>query len=146
MSNLSPADRIPSLAPRGALHLALWLVQALLALVYLGAGAAKLTQPLDQLLANGMTFVASTPGLLVRFIGASEVLGALGLILPAATRRLPQLTGVAAAALATVMVLAVGVHLALGEVGGAVPALLLGALAGFVAWGRLVRAPIPARR
>jgi hypothetical protein len=81
----------------------------------------------------------------VRFIGLSEVLGAIGLVLPAATRLFPWLTGVAGAALAVVMVLAAGTHATHGEFGNLVPVAVLGGLSTFVAWGRLVRAPIPAR-
>lgn len=132
-------------SPRGPLHLALWGVQALLALAFLGAGSFKLSQPMDQLLANGMTFVAYTPEPLVRFIGLSEVAGALGLILPSALRIAPRLTGVAAALLVVVMVLAAGVHATHGEMGNLVPVSVLGGLSAFVAWGRLSAAPIPAK-
>ena len=68
------------------MNLALWAVQALLALAFLAAGSMKLAVPVDQLLANGMSFVAYTPEALVRFIGACEVAGALGLVLPSALR------------------------------------------------------------
>ena len=97
--------------PRGALHIGLWVAQALLALAFIMAGAMKLTQPLDALLANGMTFVDHVPGGLVRFIGLAEVLGAIGLVAPAATRIAPKLTGIAGAALALVMVLAAITHI-----------------------------------
>lgn len=124
------------------MHLALWAVQALLALAFLAAGGMKLATPIDQLLANGMTFVAYTPEPLVRFIGASEVAGALGLILPSALRLAPRLTPLAAALLAVVMVLAAGAHLSHGEAPMVLPNIVLGGLSAFVAWGRLRRAPI----
>lgn len=145
MSISSPVAAAPSAPPRGGLHVALWVVQVLLALAFFGAGATKLTQPLDQLVANGMTFVTYTPAAVVRFIGLAEVLGAIGLILPAATRLVPRLTGVAAAALTVVMVLAVGVHVTHGEIAGVGPAVFLGGLSAFVAWGRLARVVIPSR-
>lgn len=109
------------------------------------AGAARLTQPLAQLVASGMSFVSYTPGAIVRFIGLSEVLGAIGLVLPAAVRRVPWLTGVAAAALTVVMVLAAVVHLTHGESAHLVPVFVLGGLSAFVAWGRLVKVVIPSR-
>lgn len=145
MTTSSPVAAHPAAPPRGALHVALWVVQGLLALLFFGAGAAKLTQPLDQLVAAGMTFVSYTPAGVVRFIGLSEVLGAIGLIAPAATRIAPRLTGVAAAALVVVMVLAGGVHAVHGENANLVPVIVLGGLSSFVAWGRLVRLPIPRR-
>lgn len=121
---------------------ALWVVQGLLALAFVGAGSMKMTTPIDELLANGMAFVEHMPATLVRFIGVSEVAGGLGLILPAALRIRPRLTPVAAAALVVVMVLAVITHVLLGDVGGAAPSLVLGALSAFVAWGRFVKHPI----
>jgi len=117
----------------------------LLALAFFAAGAMKLTQPLDQLVASGMSFVSYTPAAIVRFIGLSEVLGAIGLVLPAGMRVRPRLTGVAAAALTVVMVLAAGVHFVHGEYANVVPVFVLGGLSAFVAWGRLVKVVIPSR-
>lgn len=134
-----------SSSPRGPLHVGLWIVQGLLAFAFLGAGAMKLSQPIDALLQGGMTFVTYTPEALVRFIGLSEVLGAVGLLAPSALRIQPRLTGIAAALLALVMVLAAGAHLTHGEAPMIVPNIVLGGLSAFVAWGRLVKAPIPAR-
>ncbi len=127
------------------MNIALWIVQALLALAFFGAGVMKLTAPIDELLQNGMAFVEHVPALLVRFIGLSEVAGAVGLILPAATRIKPRLTPLAGALLALVMLLAVGTHLLMADLHFA-PALILGALSAFVAWGRLRKAPILPRR
>ncbi len=126
------------------LHVGLWVVQVLLALVFLMSGGMKLTAPVADLIAQGMTWAEGREWL-PRFIGASEVLGALGLIIPAATRIMPKLTGVAAAALTLVMVLAFGTHVMMNDMGHAPPSLVLGALAAFVAWGRLKAAPIAAR-
>lgn len=126
------------------LNVGLWVVQGLLALVFLMSGGMKLTAPIATLIAQGMTWAEGREWL-PRFIGASEVLGAIGLILPAATRIMPKLTGVAAAALALVMVLALGTHVAMGDLAHAPPSVVLGALAAFVAWGRLKAAPIPSR-
>jgi hypothetical protein len=78
-------------------------------------------------------------------IGVCELLGAIGLVVPAATRVLPALTPVAASALALVMVLAAGTHFSYGEFPVIGVNVVLGGLAAFVAWGRFRRAPIAPR-
>ncbi len=122
-------------------HIALWILQVLLALAFLASGGMKLTTPIDELVKMGMTWAADMPWL-PRFIGASEVAGGLGLVLPAATRIAPVLTPIAAAALCFVMVLGVGVHAFSSDIAHAPPAFILGVLCAVVAYGRLVRAPI----
>ena len=130
--------------PSKALHISLWVVQVLLALNFGFAGLMKSTQPIA-VLAEKMVWPGVLPEALVRFIGVSELLGALGLILPAATRIKPALTPLAAAGLVTIMVLAMGFHLSRGEVGALPINLVLGALAAFIAWGRWKKAPIQPR-
>jgi uncharacterized membrane protein YjjB (DUF3815 family) len=76
----------------------------------------------------------------------AEVLGGLGLVLPAATRILPWLTAVAAAGLALDMLFATLFHLVRGEFGAAVVPLVLGLLAALVAYGRWRVVPILTRR
>ncbi|MEO1272823.1 MAG: DoxX family protein [Myxococcota bacterium] len=129
------------------MNIVLWIMQVLLAFAFMMAGGMKLVTPIADMAAQGMAFVEMAPSWLVRFIGLSEVAGALGLILPSALRLAPKLTPLAAALLSLVMVLAVGTHLALiGDgIGGAVPALVLALLSGFVAYGRWALSPIPAR-
>ena len=128
-------------APSKGLHIGLWVVQALLAFAFLGAGSMKLLSPAEELIKNGITFDLS----LARFIGASEAAGALGLILPAGLRIAPWLTPLAAALLVLVMVLGVGYHVMNGDAAGSGPAAVLGALSLFVAWGRSKAAPIQGR-
>ena len=123
------------------MKVALWIAQALLALAFLAAGGMKLTQPLATLTAS-IAWTADVPELLVRLIGLAEVLGALGLVLPAATRIRPRLTPLAAAALALDMALASVFHLARGEATMLPATLVLAALLAFVAWGRATRAPV----
>src|ERR1700733_9925996 len=94
------------------MKIALWIVQILLAFVFVASGSIKLFA-FDQ-------FAASAPALadqrgLVTFIGIAELAGALGLILPALTKILPILTTWAAVGLATIMVLATAFHLSRGE-------------------------------
>jgi putative oxidoreductase len=88
---------------------------------------------------------ANMPYGLTYFIGVAEVLGALGMILPAITRIRPKLTGLAGVGLLTIMVLALGFHIMRGELSHTPPVIVLGALATFVAWGRLKKAPIAPR-
>jgi len=135
----------PAQPARGALHVSLWIAQVVLALAFSLAGTLKATLPIADL-AVKMTWVADVPAGLVRFIGTAELLGAVGLILPAATRIRPGLTALAAAGLVTVMVLAFGFHATRGELAQAAPStLVLGGLAAFVAWGRFKGAPIRGR-
>jgi len=122
------------------MHIALWTVQVLLALLFLFAGGMKLILPLDQL-----TGPVVLPGWFTRFIGVCEVLGGLGLILPSLLRIQPSLTPLAALGLVLIMIGAVVVPLVGGMIGVAVLSLVVGLLAAFVAYGRWRLAPIPPR-
>jgi hypothetical protein len=77
---------------------ALWFIQILLAVLFLCAGGAKMVLPVEAL---GLTY--ALPPMFVRFIGACEALGALGLILPGAFRIGTELTPLAALGLTTIM-------------------------------------------
>ncbi len=110
---------------------ALWIVQGLLALIFLFAGGMKLVLPLEVL-----TEQMPLPGLFVRFIGVAEVLGALGLILPGLLHIRPGLTPLAAAGLVIIMIGATVLTLAGGDVAPALIPLVVGLLAAFVAYGR----------
>lgn len=136
---------VSTAAPGRLPHYALWGVQGLLGALFLMAGLMKSTQPVDALAAQ-MVWVTRVPAALVRFIGVSELLGAIGLVLPSALRIAPKLTPLAGAGLALVMLLAAGHHLSNGDgVGPVVINAVLGGLALFVAWGRLQLAPIAPR-
>jgi DoxX-like protein len=110
---------------------ALWIVQGLLALVFLFAGGTKLVLPLEVLTAQ-----MPLPGRLVRFIGVAEVLGAVGLILPGLLRIRPGLTPLAAAGLVIIMIGATVLTLAGGDRALALIPLVVGLLSAFVAYGR----------
>ena len=116
---------------------ALWVVQVLLALLFVFAGGMKLVMPLDQL-AGPFTL----PGPFLRFIGVAELLGGVGLILPAALRIRPGLTPLAAAGLVVIMIGATVITLVSGEFLAALMPLVVGLLAVFVAYGRWRLAPI----
>lgn len=124
---------------------ALWGLQILLALAFGMAGSMKLMSTPDELLAAGMTWVNYMPAGAEKFIGASELLGAIGLVLPAATRIVPVLTPIAAALLAVVMGIAGALHATHGEMGALPANAVLGGLAAFVAWGRFAHSPIASR-
>jgi len=115
---------------------ALWIVQALLALVFVFAGVAKLIMPVEE-----MTKEIHLPGLFLRFIAVGEILGALGLILPSLLRIRPGLTPLAAAGLVIIMIGATALSLTLG-VAMAIAPFVVGLLAAFVAYGRWKLAPI----
>ena len=124
-----------------ALRIALWAAQVGLAAMFLFSGWLKVS-----LSGAELSEMMSIPRVLgepmTRFIGACELLGAVGLILPALTRIKPWLTPLAAAALGLVMVLGALYHLSQGELGGIPINIVLGAAAAFVAWGRMRAAPI----
>lgn len=116
---------------------ALWVVQALLALLFLFAGGTKLVLPIEE-----MTKQMALPGPFLRFIGVAEVLGGLGLILPGLTGIRPGLTPLAAAGLVIIMIGAVVVSAATGGLLSALFPLVVGLLAAFVAYSRWRLAPM----
>jgi DoxX-like family len=121
------------------LNVALWVIQALLAAVYLFSGGIKFVMPVAEMQAQMPVLL---PGWFLHFIGTCEVLGALGLILPGLLRIRPGLTPLAAAGLVIIMVGAVILTL-MGM--GVLPALLplaVGILDAFVAFGRWRLAPL----
>ena len=115
---------------------ALWIVQGLLAALFLFAGGAKLILPLDQ-----MTGPVALPGWFLRFIGVAEMLGALGLVLPGLLRIRPGLTSLAAAGLVIIMIGATVIMWAGGMVAVALMNVVVASLAAFVAYGRWRLAP-----
>src|SRR4029453_6966013 len=89
---------------------ALWILNALLALAFLAAGSMKLARPKAALAEAGMTWTDDFSSPRVKAIGAAEVVGAVGLILPLATGIAPVLAPIAATALAILMIGAVVTH------------------------------------
>jgi hypothetical protein len=119
-----------------AMTYALWMVQGLLAALFLFAGGMKLVLPLDQ-----MAGPITLPGWFLRFVGVVEVLGALGLILPGLLRIRPGLTPLAAAGLLILMIGATVLGLTVGDVMMTLSPAVVGVLAAFVAYGRWRLAP-----
>src|SRR5262245_4260131 len=110
---------------------ALWIVQVLLALLFLFAGGTKLIMPLEK-----MQGPVSLPLWFLRFIGVAEVLGGLGLILPTLLRIRPGLTPLAAAGLVIIMIGATLTTLVGGDVVSALLPAIVGILLVFVAYNR----------
>ncbi|MBN9484670.1 MAG: hypothetical protein BGO70_06890 [Bacteroidetes bacterium 43-93] len=121
----------------------LWILQLGLAAMFTMTGWMKLSTPIDQLAAM-MPWAKDAPAL-VRFIGTCELLGAIGLILPALLRIAPRLTPWAAVGIATIMLLATGFHIYRGELPHITTTIGLGLVAVLVAWGRFRKAPIAPR-
>ena len=112
-------------------NVTLWVVQGLLASLFLFAGGMKLVMPLE-----GMAGPVALPGLLIRFVGVAEVLGAVGLILPGLLRIHAELTPVAAAGLVIIMIGATVITVMGGAIAPAVVPFIVGVLAASVAYGR----------
>lgn len=118
------------------MNITLWIIASLLAAVFVAIGVTKLTTPREKLIPK-MASVADFTDSQVKAVGALEVLGGLGLILPALFDVAPILVPIAASGLALMMVGAVAVHLRRGDgVRHAIPAIVLGVLAVIVAVGR----------
>jgi hypothetical protein len=141
---MSNADAASMSSRPKTLNVALWVVQGLLAASYGMAGVMKTTMPIAAL-AGKLVWPGIVPAGLVRFIGAAELAGALGLILPSVTRVRPALTPIAAAGLTLIMLLATAFHVSRGEIQAVPVSVTLGALAAFVAWGRSKKARISPR-
>jgi hypothetical protein len=119
------------------MNLALWIVAGVLAFAYLVGGASKLIMPKEKVATfRGGGWVEDFSAGSVRAIGALEVLGAVGLVLPAALDIAPVLVPLAALGLVMIMVGAVVTRIRRHEVMFMVGDLVYLALAGFVVWGR----------
>ncbi len=124
------------------LNIALWILQALLAALFLWHGQFMAFPPADMV---AMINENIGPGLRV-FIGVAEILAAVGLILPGLTRILPSLTALAAAGLMIVMTSATVFHLFRGETASAISTVVILLLVSVVAYTRWKVRPIAARK
>jgi uncharacterized membrane protein len=113
----------------------LWIVQAILAALFATSGLEKVLQPKDKL-AGKYPWMQDVSQATVRFIGVMELLGAIGLIVPAATGIAPVLTPIAGTGLAVMGVLAAALHIRRKELYGVAVTVVLFALPALVAWGR----------
>jgi uncharacterized membrane protein YphA (DoxX/SURF4 family) len=118
------------------MNLALWIVAIVLAAVFAGSGLMKEVVPKEELAASGQGWAQDVDQNRIRLIGLTEILGAVGVVLPAAVHIAPILVPLAAVGLALVMVGAAVVHARRNEpMNIAVNVVLIG-LAVFLAWGR----------
>lgn len=120
------------------MNIALWVVQIVLALLFALSGIQKTIQPIDTLAAQ-MAWVKDFSPAMVRLIGVAEILGAIGLIVPAWTGILPILTPLAAIGLALLMAGALYTNYRHHDVTGMVIDVVVLALIVFVIFGRLIR-------
>lgn len=122
-------------------NVALWTLQILLGLfMAVASGLPKLILPADAL-----PMPIPIPGALLVMIGVAEVLGGIGLIVPAVTRIQPWLVPLAAAGLSLIAIGGTAYQIAAGEIGNAGFAIAICLLCAFVGYGRWQLAPHRAR-
>lgn len=124
------------------MNILLWIIQILLALLFLFAGGMKLIVPADVLMQQAPPGSTQFPAMLLKFIGLVEVLGGLGLILPGVFKKRTELTPLAAAGLVIVMIGAVVISAKDHGIGAAVTPVITGLLCAFVAYGRWKLVPL----
>ncbi|HEX7330650.1 MAG TPA: DoxX family protein [Pyrinomonadaceae bacterium] len=118
------------------MNILLWIIQILLALLFLFAGGTKLVLSAETMASMGSPNQVVLPMWFIRLIGVVEVLGALGLVLPGLFRRQQHLTALAALGLTIVMIGAVVVTTMGDGFKMAITPLVVGLLCAFVAYGR----------
>jgi len=126
------------------IHIVLWIFQIILGIMFLLGGAAKAFQPLEEL-TKQLAWAEEVSIYKIRLAGISEILGALGLVLPSIFRKVPILTPLAALGLALIMVLAAEIHLYRREFFEAGINAIIFCIMLFIAWGRFKKAPIISR-
>lgn len=128
------------------MNVILWIIQGLLAVIFLMAGMMKATQTKAGLKEKGgerMAWVDSLSDNNIKLIGILEILAGIGLIVPQLTGILPWLTPLAAVGLIFTMIGAIALHLKRGDSMQAIATnIVLLILAAFVAYGRFVPASI----
>jgi uncharacterized membrane protein YphA (DoxX/SURF4 family) len=117
------------------MNVILWILQGILAALFLAAGLTKATQPREKLISQ-LPWVNDVSTPVVRLISVAELAGALGLILPAALDIATVLTPLAATGLAVIMVLAMGLHARRKEPQAIAFNAILLIVAVVIAWGR----------
>ncbi|RYZ40893.1 MAG: DoxX family protein [Myxococcaceae bacterium] len=127
-----------------ALHVSLWVVQALLGLLFVGTAFWKLLTPLPQLAAM-IPWAGQMPLSFLQATAVVDLCGGLGIVLPSLTRIKPGLTVLAALGCAALQLSAIVFHVSRGEAANTPFNVLLVALSLFVFWGRRYRAPLTAR-
>ncbi len=124
-----------------AMHIVLWIAQAVLAVSLIWSALMKLGQPIETLSAM-WPWTSQVPMGLVKLTGLLDLASALGLILPSLLRIKPNLTAVAAMGIVALMVCASIFHITRGEASLIGVNIVFAVIAGFIAWGRLTKVPI----
>ncbi len=127
--------------PSKALHIALWVAQILLALLFLMGARMKFMTPIEELAAQ-MPWMGQVSPVFLKFTGVLDALAGIGLIFPALLRIKPILTPWAAVGAAALMVCATVFHVSRGEASVIGLNVVAALMAVFVAWGRFVKAPV----
>lgn len=122
------------------MNITLWVLQVLVGVFFVVSGYGKAFNSWEEL--QRIPWIDGVTHGLMIFIGWSEMLGGIGVILPAAVKVKPILTPLAATGLALIMILATGFHVMRGEYDLMVVTLVLAAMAAFIAYGRFVMKPI----
>lgn len=122
------------------MNILLWVLQGLTALLYAASGTMKVFM-FDKISADVRSFDA-LPREVWTALGILELVCVVGLIVPAALRWQPKLTGLAAAVLALESLVFIWVHIKSNEVPPMIMSAVLGLLMAFIAYGRLVLKPI----
>jgi len=130
--------------PSHALHVSLWVVQALLGALFVATGMWKLLTPIAKLAAM-IPWAGEVSTSFLVSIAIIDFLGGVGVVLPALARVKPGLTVLAALGCALLQICAIVFHLSRGEGANTPFNFVLVALSLFVAWGRHYRAPISPR-
>lgn len=118
------------------MNITLWIITVLLTLLFLAPGAMKIAQPKAKLAASGQGWVDDYSNGVVKRIGALEILGALGLILPALLHIATVLVPMAASGLFRLMLGAAITHPRRHETPNVIINIVLGILAAGVAIAR----------
>ena len=130
--------------PSKGLRVALWIVQALLALTFVGTGIWKLASPVPDLAAK-MPWMGQVSQRFLYTTAVFDLLGGLGIFLPSVTRIRPGLAVLGAVGCAALMAAAIIFHVSRGEAANTPFNFVLAALSLFVAWGRRFKDPIAPR-
>lgn len=123
------------------MNIILWILQVLLAAAFAAHGWMLVSPPPELL--PIMNEQLGVPFRL--FLGVAEIAGAIGLLLPAMTRKMPWLMPLAAGCLAFVVASATVLHLSRGETSASVTTAILFLLCAFVAYGRWRVRPVAPR-
>jgi uncharacterized membrane protein YphA (DoxX/SURF4 family) len=129
-------DSVATNRPGRKLNVLLWVLQVLLAILFLFSGSMKFVMSVAE-----MTRQMPLPSWFLHFIGAAEILGGIGLVLPGILRTRTGLTPLAASALVVIMIGATALNLHIGQRGAALTTVVLGLLLVFVALKRRRMAP-----